>query len=142
MGGGEMSKVSLVFSQVDCCGCHTCEVACKQEHELPVGPRVVKVLERAPLFMQYYCHHCEDAPCALSCPEEAITKDPDTGVVLHDPEKCNGCALCTKPAHCGRYKRAIYMEGGVANIDEIQCLGCETCASICPMDAISMNVRP
>jgi len=59
-----------------------------------------------------------------------------------DPEKCNGCALCTKPAHCGRYKRAIYMEGGVANIDEIQCLGCETCASICPMDAISMNVRP
>ena len=86
-----MSKISLVFSQEDCCGCHTCEVACKQEHGLPVGPRVVKVLERAPLFMQYYCHHCEDAPCALSCPEEAITKDPDTGIVLHDPEKCNGC---------------------------------------------------
>jgi len=86
-----MNKVALVFSQTDCCGCHTCEVACKQEHGLPVGPRVVKVLERAPLFMQYYCHHCEDAPCALSCPEEAITKDPDTGIVLHDPEKCNGC---------------------------------------------------
>lgn len=86
-----MSKVSLVFSQTDCCGCHTCEVACKQEHGLPVGPRVVKVLERAPLFMQYYCHHCEDAACALACPEEAIVRDPETGVVLHDPEKCNGC---------------------------------------------------
>jgi NADPH-dependent glutamate synthase beta subunit-like oxidoreductase len=86
-----MSKISLIFSQTDCCGCHTCEVACKQEHGLPVGPRVVKVLERAPLFMQYYCHHCEDAPCVLSCPEEAIKKDPETGVVLHDPEKCNGC---------------------------------------------------
>lgn len=86
-----MTKVSLVFSQTDCCGCHTCEVACKQEHGLPVGPRVVKVLERAPLFMQYYCHHCEDAPCATSCPEEAIKKDPDTGVVLHDPVKCTGC---------------------------------------------------
>ena len=86
-----MGKVSLIFSQTDCCGCHSCEVACKQEHTLPVGPRVVKVLERAPLFMQYYCHHCEDAPCALSCPEEAIRKDPETGVVLHDPEKCTGC---------------------------------------------------
>ena len=86
-----MSKVSLVFSQTDCCGCHTCEVACKQEHGLPVGPRIVKVVERSPLFMQFYCHHCEDAPCALSCPEVAIKKDPDTGVVLHDPEKCNGC---------------------------------------------------
>lgn len=86
-----MSRIALVFSQVDCCGCHTCEVACKQEHGLPVGPRVVKVIERAPLFMQYYCHHCDDAPCALSCPEEAISNDPVTGVVLHDPEKCNGC---------------------------------------------------
>jgi NADPH-dependent glutamate synthase beta subunit-like oxidoreductase len=91
MGGSKMSKISLIFSQVDCCGCHTCEVACKQEHGLPVGPRVVKVLERSPLFMQYYCHHCEDAPCALSCPEEAIKRNPETGVVLHDPEKCNGC---------------------------------------------------
>lgn len=90
-----MKKVSIVFSQTDCCGCHTCEVACKQEHGLPVGPRVVKVLERAPLFMQYYCHHCEDAPCALSCPEEAIRRDPETGVVLHDPEKCNGCNAVT-----------------------------------------------
>ncbi len=84
-------KVAFMFSQVDCCGCHTCEVACKQEHGLPVGPRVLKVIERAPLFMQYFCHHCEDAPCALSCPEEAIKKDPETGVVLHDPEKCTGC---------------------------------------------------
>lgn len=90
-----MKKISLIFSQVDCCGCHTCEVACKQEHGLPVGPRVVKVLERAPLFMQYYCHHCEDAPCALSCTEEAIRKDPETGVVLHDPEKCTGCNAVT-----------------------------------------------
>ena len=86
-----MSNVSLVFCQTDCCGCHTCEVACKQEHGLGVGPRVVRVVERAPLFIQYFCHHCEDAPCALSCPEEAIKKDPETGVVLHDPEKCNGC---------------------------------------------------
>ena len=86
-----MSKISLIFSQVDCCGCHTCEVACKQEHGIPVGPRVVRVIERSPLFMQYFCHHCEDAPCAISCPEEAIRRDPETGVVLHDPEKCNGC---------------------------------------------------
>jgi NADPH-dependent glutamate synthase beta subunit-like oxidoreductase len=85
-----MSEISLRFSQVDCCGCHTCEVACKQEHGLPVGPRPVRVVERAPLFMQYFCHHCEDAPCALSCPEGAIKRD-DLGVVLHDPEKCNGC---------------------------------------------------
>jgi NADPH-dependent glutamate synthase beta subunit-like oxidoreductase len=86
-----MGKVSLVFNDYDCMGCHACEIACKQEHGLGVGPRVVRVLERAPLFKPLFCHHCEDAPCALACPEDAITKDPKTGVVLLDGEKCNGC---------------------------------------------------
>ena len=86
-----MGKISLLFNEYDCMGCHACEVACKQEHGLGVGPRVVRVLEKAPLFKPLFCHHCEDAPCALACPEDAITKDPKTGVVLHDTEKCNGC---------------------------------------------------
>ncbi len=86
-----MGKITLMYNQDDCNGCHACEIACKQEHGLGVGPRVVRVIEKSPLYMPLFCHHCEDAPCALSCPEDAITKDPETGVVLHDPEKCNGC---------------------------------------------------
>ncbi len=86
-----MGKVSLMFNEVECMGCHACEVACKQEHGLGVGPRVVRVLERAPFFKPLFCHHCDDAPCALSCPEDAITIDPKTKVVLVDEDKCNGC---------------------------------------------------
>jgi len=81
-----------MFNEHNCSGCHACEVACKQEHGLGVGPRLVRVLERAPLFKPFYCHHCEDAPCVIACPEEAITTDPQTGVVLHDNDKCNGCS--------------------------------------------------
>ncbi len=88
---GEMGKVTLMFNETNCSGCHACEVACKQEHGLGVGPRVVRVIERAPFFKPLYCHHCDDAPCAIACWEDAITIDQDTGVVLHDPEKCNGC---------------------------------------------------
>lgn len=86
-----MGKVSLLFNEDECMGCHACEVACKQEHGLAVGPKVVRVLERAPFFKPLFCHHCDDAPCARACPELAITTDPITGVVLHDPEKCTGC---------------------------------------------------
>jgi NADPH-dependent glutamate synthase beta subunit-like oxidoreductase len=86
-----MNKIALLFNELNCSGCHACEVACKQEHGLGVGPRVVRVLERAPLFKPLYCHHCEDAPCELACPEGAITTDPLTGVVLHDNDKCTGC---------------------------------------------------
>jgi NADPH-dependent glutamate synthase beta subunit-like oxidoreductase/NAD-dependent dihydropyrimidine dehydrogenase PreA subunit len=86
-----MGKVSLMFNEYECMGCHACEVACKQEHGLSVGPRVVRVIERAPFFKPLFCHHCEDAPCALACPEDAITKDPKTDFVLVDGDKCNGC---------------------------------------------------
>jgi NADPH-dependent glutamate synthase beta subunit-like oxidoreductase/NAD-dependent dihydropyrimidine dehydrogenase PreA subunit len=86
-----MGKISLMINQDDCNGCHSCEVACKQEHGLGVGPRVIRVIEKAPLFVPLFCHHCDHAPCAMSCPEDAIIKDSLTEVVLHDPEKCNGC---------------------------------------------------
>ena len=86
-----MGNVSLLFNEVECMGCHACEVACKQEHGLGVGPRVVRALERAPYFKSLFCHHCDHAPCALSCPEDAITIDPETKVVLVNEEKCNGC---------------------------------------------------
>lgn len=86
-----MGRVSLMLNEYECMGCHACEVACKQEHGLSVGPRVIRVIEKAPYFKPLFCHHCEDAPCALACPEGAIAKDRNTGVVLVDREKCDGC---------------------------------------------------
>jgi NADPH-dependent glutamate synthase beta subunit-like oxidoreductase len=86
-----MGKISLKFYAEDCSGCHSCEVACKQEHMLGVGPRVVRVIEQAPYFKPLFCHHCTEPDCALACPEDAISKDEETGVVLHDTEKCTGC---------------------------------------------------
>ena len=53
-------------------------------------------------------------------------------------EKCTGCGLCTKPAHCGLERKAIHLADGIATVDASQCIGCETCASICPADAIAM----
>ncbi len=98
-----MNKVALMFDATNCSGCHACEVACKQEHGLGVGPRVVRVIERAPFFNPLYCHHCDDAPCVTACWEDAITVDPDTGVVLHQPELCNGCNAV--PGKSGREKQ-------------------------------------
>jgi len=86
-----MGKISLLFNEYLCSGCHTCEIACKQEHGLGVGPRVIRILEESPYFKPLFCHHCDDPPCVKACPEDAITKDSETGVVLLDLEKCTGC---------------------------------------------------
>ncbi|BBO85094.1 hypothetical protein DSCO28_56600 [Desulfosarcina ovata subsp. sediminis] len=68
-------------------------------------------------------------------PSEVSVSD---AVAVIDSEKCNGCGLCAKPAHCGLDYRAIRFEQGKAYVDKDQCMGCETCASICPLGAIEM----
>jgi NADPH-dependent glutamate synthase beta subunit-like oxidoreductase len=112
-----MGKVALMLNEYECMGCHACEVACKQEHGLGVGPRVIRVIERAPYFKPLFCHHCEDAPCALACPESAITKDPKTGVVLVDSEKCNGCNAVVGKSGAEKQETSACKVGCPAHID-------------------------
>jgi Fe-S-cluster-containing dehydrogenase component len=84
----------MVF-QKDCMGCHACEIACKQEHGLGIGPRLIKVIERTPSYLPIYCHHCAKPPCRDSCPTEAISRD-ERGIVRIDRELCIGCKACVE----------------------------------------------
>jgi NADPH-dependent glutamate synthase beta subunit-like oxidoreductase len=117
-----MGKVSLMFNEVECMGCHACEVACKQEHGLGVGPRVVRVLERAPFFRPLFCHHCDDAPCAKACPEQAITSDPATGGILHDNVKCTGCNAVTGRSGAEKQETSSCKVGCPAHINIQACV--------------------
>jgi Fe-S-cluster-containing dehydrogenase component len=95
-----MGKVSLMVFQKDCTGCHACEVACKQEHGLGVGPRLIKVIERAPSYIPIYCHHCARPPCKDSCPVDAISRN-EWGIVHVDEELCIGCKACVEACPFG-----------------------------------------
>src|SRR3546814_20857026 len=44
--------------------------------------------------MSIACNHCEAPVCEEACPVAAITKDPDDGRVLINPDICVGCKLC------------------------------------------------
>jgi Fe-S-cluster-containing dehydrogenase component len=95
-----MRKVSLMVLRKECMGCHACEVACKQEHELDVGPRLIKVIERAPYYAPIYCHHCAKPPCRDSCPVGAISRN-EWGIVRVDEELCIGCQACVEACPFG-----------------------------------------
>jgi Fe-S-cluster-containing dehydrogenase component len=43
-----MPKHGLLINYYWCTGCHTCEVACKQEHNLPAGKWGIRVIEVGP----------------------------------------------------------------------------------------------
>lgn len=85
-----------------CTGCSACEVACKQEHDLPVGPRLIRVLRSEERevpskgwvqFRPVMCHHCSNAPCIAVCPTGALFHG-EGGRVTVRREECIGCGEC------------------------------------------------
>ena len=102
-------EYALIVNTEDCIGCNACEVACKQEHNLPVGPRWIRVYSDGPReidgkpqlrYMVTHCMHCSQPACKDVCPVQAITKR-DNGIVLIDEELCHGCKDCIEGCPLG-----------------------------------------
>lgn len=45
-------------------------------------------------FMKRHCLHCLDPSCVSVCPVSAMRKNPETGIVTHNPDACIGCRYC------------------------------------------------
>ena len=84
-----------------CIGCHACSIACKSEHEIPVGVNRcwVKTVEKGTFpdtsrfFLPVLCNQCEDAPCVSICPTNTLFKRRD-GIVDFNSDSCIGCRAC------------------------------------------------
>ncbi|MFC1980086.1 4Fe-4S dicluster domain-containing protein [Chloroflexota bacterium] len=103
-----MTQLALVVDEERCVGCRSCEVACKSENNLPVGSQWMKVDmtikevggKLVASFPHRRCRHCAKPSCIDICPTNAITKRAD-GVVLINPELCNGCMACVEACSFG-----------------------------------------
>jgi NADPH-dependent glutamate synthase beta subunit-like oxidoreductase len=91
------------FDQARCTGCFTCAVACKDWHDTPAGPaNWMRIHYREEgnypkLFVSHVaapCYHCAEPVCAYVCPNEALTKREEDGIVIVDRDKCRGDKPC------------------------------------------------
>lgn len=104
-----MARYGMAIDTRRCVGCNACTIACKQVNNVPDGIMWTRVLadggdavdtprnEGGVLSMRFYatgCQHCENPACAKVCPVGATYKDPETGVVRQDYDKCIGCRMC------------------------------------------------
>ena len=129
-----------------CIGCHACSVACKAEHEVPLGVARtwVKYVEKGEFpetrrnFTVTRCNHWEDAPCIEICPTTALFKRRD-GIVDFDPRRCIGCKACMQ----GCPYDALYIDPQTETAAKCNfCahrveVGLEPpCVTVCPTQAI------
>jgi Fe-S-cluster-containing dehydrogenase component/formate-dependent nitrite reductase membrane component NrfD len=136
----------FIIDNRKCIGCHACTVACKAEHEVPIGVNRtwVKYIEKGSfpdtrrLFSVMRCNHCADAPCVEICPVESLFTRAD-GIVDFDDRRCIGCKACTQACPYD----AIYMHPDEHT--SAKCNYCThrvdiglepACVNVCPEHAI------
>jgi len=136
----------FVIDNRKCIGCHACTVACKAEHDVPLGVNRtwVKYIEKGAFpdtrrfFSVLRCNHCADAPCVTICPVTALYARED-GIVDFDPNRCIGCKACIQ----GCPYDALYIDP--ESLTAAKCNFCAhrvevglepPCAVVCPEHAI------
>lgn len=139
------------FDMTKCIGCKCCVVACNEQNGNPaeINWRRVGEIEGGwypntqRLHLSMGCNHCLEPTCLAGCPVDAYSKDPITGVVIHDAETCIGCQYCTW--NCSYGVPQYNAERGVVG----KCDMCHNrlaegrepaCVSACPESAIEIEI--
>ena len=141
-----MVNYGFVIDNRSCIGCHACTVACKSEHDVPIGVNRthVKYIEKGTFpdssreFSVHRCNHCEDAPCVTICPTTALFTRSD-GIVDFDDARCIGCRSCMQACPYD----ALYidpMKGTAAKcnycVHRLENAYEPACVIVCPSEAI------
>ena len=129
-----------------CIGCHACTVACKSEHDIPIGVNRthVKYVEKGVFphtrrtFTVTRCNHCETAPCAEICPTSALFTRSD-GIVDFDSDRCIACKSCMQACPYD----ALYIDPATQTAAKCNYCGHRVdngyepaCVIVCPVEAI------
>ncbi|MGI9605904.1 MAG: 4Fe-4S dicluster domain-containing protein [Acidimicrobiales bacterium] len=144
-----MTRLGFLLDSDNCIGCHACTVACKSEHDVPLGVNRtwVKYIETgtfpdvARKFNVMRCNQCDDAPCMKICPTSALFRA-DNGVVDFQDDDCIGCKSCMNA--CPYDALYINPETNTAH----KCNMCNhrlevglepSCQIVCPTEAIKIG---
>jgi len=132
-----------------CAGCKNCQVACLAEHSPAPSVWLVNLSDRGSRPRNFVelnaagrpvplsCRHCEDPECVAACMSGALSKDPLTGVVAHDPEQCAGCWMCVMSCPFGMIAPGAG-EKSIVKCDLCVDRGSPRCVEACPTGAITL----
>jgi len=127
---------AFFFDSSLCTGCKTCELACKDYHDLGPGIAFRKVFDieggawdtagPVPVARDVYvyhvsvaCAHCSQGVCLEVCPTGAMHRD-ENGMVWPSHDRCVGCGYCVMACPYG---------APVLDLDAKKSRKCDGCTS-------------
>ncbi|NLT73999.1 MAG: 4Fe-4S dicluster domain-containing protein [Chloroflexi bacterium] len=125
-----------------CTGCRLCEYVCSANKHGVFDPNLarIRVVRIEPVTMTAIsCRMCADAPCVIACPRDALSRAPETGVILVDDTKCDGCGWCVEACDFGAI--VLNPASKTAEICDL-CADQEDgpqCVIYCPKEALSLS---
>ena len=135
-----------------CIGCGLCQVYCQTEHSKskdivkafnrespPPLPRI-RVETREDISFAIQCHQCDEPWCVYSCLTGAMHKDPASGTVTIDAERCIGCWTCITACPYGALTRNTNNRI-VVNCDLCPGRDIPACIANCPNEALILAVE-
>ena len=125
-----------------CVGCQLCEYICsytKTGEFNTFRSRIRTVRAKKVLITAVSCRTCEDAPCVIACPRDALSQDPDTGVIRVDASRCDGCTWCIEACDFGAISiNAVSKLAEICNLCEDEEEGPQ-CVKWCPKEALELT---
>ncbi len=139
----------IVIDKSRCMGCLNCTIACMAEHssdsksiyDLDLNDRASEsrnyiTLDQDNHPTPIFCRHCDEPQCVAACMSGAMTKDPETGVVNYDEERCAACFMCVMSCPYGVLKPSAQKDKKVIRCDYCQGREIPRCVENCPTGAI------
>jgi len=145
------NEMKLVYAHEErCMGCGLCEIYCAVQHskskdlikafkrESPKPISRIKSLQNKPVSLAVQCRHCHDPPCVFACLTGAMHIDENTGLVMHDEDRCIGCLTCIMVCPFGAIKIDLN-DSKVVKCDLCQGSDMPACVENCPNEALTFE---
>lgn len=137
-----MEKSLNVYPE-KCNSCRLCELVCsfKKTNDFnPARSRIqLSVFPEEAFYIPVVCPQCAEAWCVDTCPNRAISRDTESGVVRVDEERCVGCRMCTLACPFGLI---TYDPVTSKAVKCDYCGGDPECVRFCPTGALAYEREP
>ncbi|MCD6551164.1 MAG: 4Fe-4S dicluster domain-containing protein [Thermotoga sp.] len=138
----------ILIREEYCIGCKLCEINCvaaqvgtgnlikifRYEPELPEPNVIVEEHDYVTFALQ--CRNCDDPSCLKACMTGAMYRDPKTGAIRVNQEKCVGCWMCIMACPFGAVRRSTKEKKVASKCDLCIDRGTPACVEGCPNEAL------